>query len=574
MKESDIPKMAFHTHEGHYEFLVMPFGLCNAPSTFQSLMNHVFRPFLRHFVLVFFDDILIYSKTWKDHLTHVDQVLSLLAQHQLFLKQSKCAFGASEVEYLGHLVGKDGVRVDPKNIEAMQDWPHPKTLKSLRGFLGLTGYYRKFVKNYGKIAAPLTALLKNNSFTWTPAAAQAFQTLKMAMCTTPVLALPDFTKTFVLECDASGKGIGAVLMQAGRPLAFTSKQLSEKNLGKPIYEKEMLVILHAVELWRPYLLGQRFQIKTDHQSLKYFLEQRISSQEQQKWVTKLFGYDYEIIYKKGKDNVVADALSRKYEDEGSLFSLSFIVPDWLQAVHQEWLQDPKSSHLIQQLQNKAQAPRGYSWLQDELRYKGRLYLSKESKLKSTVLSELHATPIAGHSGFTKTYDRVKRSFFWDGMKQDIRKFVAECEVCQRNKGETVKSPGTLQPLPIPPDIWKDISMDFIIGLPKSGNKSVIMVVVDRLSNYAHFCALHHPFTASTVAQIFMDQVFKLHGMPNSIVSDRDPTFTSNFWQELFKLQGTQLHLSSAYHPQTDGQTEVVNKCLETYLRCFASKKQH
>jgi hypothetical protein len=256
MKESDIPKMTFRTHEGHYKFLVMPFGLCNAPSTFQSLMNHVFRPFLRHFVLVFFDDILIYSKTWTYHITHVDQVLNLLSQHQLFLKQSKCAFGASEVEYLGHLVGKDGVRVDPKKIEAMQYWPHPKTLKSLSGFLGLTGYYRKFVKNYGKIAAPLTALLKKNSFTWTPAAAQNFQTLKTAMCTTPVLALPDFTKTFVLECDASGKGIGTVLMQEGRPLAFTSKQLSEKNLGKPIYEKEMLAILHAVELWHPYLLGQ------------------------------------------------------------------------------------------------------------------------------------------------------------------------------------------------------------------------------------------------------------------------------------------------------------------------------
>jgi hypothetical protein len=295
-------------------------------------------------------------------------------------------------------------------------------------------------------------------------------------------------------------------------------------------------------------LGKHFQIKTDHQSLKYFLEQRISSQEKQKWVTKLFGYDYEIIYKKGKDNVMADALSWKYEYKGSLFSLSFIVPDWLQAMCQEWLQDAKSSHLIQQLQNKASAPPGYSWLQDELRYKGQLYLSKQSKLKSMVLSELHATPIAGHSGFTKTYDRVKRSFFWDGMKQNIRKFVAECEVCQCNEGETVKSPGTLQPLSIPPTIWKDISMDFITGLPKSGNKSVIMVVVDRLSKYAHFFSLQYPFTASMVAQIFMDQVFKLHGMPHSIVSDHDPTFTSNFWQELFKLQGTQLHLSSAYHP--------------------------
>jgi hypothetical protein len=170
------------------------------------------------------------------------------------------------------------------------------------------------------------------------------------MCTTPVLALPDFTKTFILECDVSRRGIGAVLMQYGRPLAFISKQLLERHLGQSIYEKEMLSILHAVDLWHPYLLGKHFQIKTDHQSLKYFLEQCSSSPEQQKWVTKLFGYDYEIIYKKGKENVAADALSRKYEDEGTLFSLSLIVPDWLQAVHKEWLQNPKISHLIQQLQ--------------------------------------------------------------------------------------------------------------------------------------------------------------------------------------------------------------------------------
>jgi hypothetical protein len=203
-----------------------------------------------------------------------------------------------------------------------------------------------------------------------------------------------------------------------------------------------------------------------------------------------------------------------------------------------------------------------------------LYLSKKSKLKSTVLSELHSTPTAGHSGFTKTYERVKRSILWDGMKQDIRNFVVECDVCQRNKGETVKSSGTLQLLPISPAIWKDISMDFITGLPKSGNKSVIMVVVDRLSKYARFCTLQHLVTTSMVAQIFMDHVFKLHGMPHSIVSDCDPTFTSNFWKELFKIQGTELHLSTTYHPQTDVQTEIVNKCLETYMRCFSLEKQN
>jgi hypothetical protein len=318
-------------------------------------------------------------------------------------------------------------------------------------------------------------------------------------------------------------------------LAFTSKQLSERHLGQSIYEKEMLVILDAVDLWRPFLLGQHFQITIDHQSLKYFLEKWPSSLEQQKWVTKLFGYDYEIIYKKVKENVVVGALSRKYEDERSLFSLSFIVPDWLQVVRQEWLHDPKISHMIQQLKaNSLVSPR-YSWHNDELRYKGHLYLSKQSQLKSTMLSELHATPTARHSGFTKTYDRVKRSFFWDGMKKDIHTFVAECDVCQCNKGETIKSPGTLQPFPIPTAIWRDISMDFSVGLPKSGNKSIIVVVVDCLSKYAHLCVLQHPFTASTVAQLFMDHIFKLHGMPHSIVSNRDPTFTSNFWQELFRL---------------------------------------
>jgi hypothetical protein len=310
----------------------------------------------------------------------------------------------------------------------------------------------------------------------------------------------------------------------------------------------MLAILHAVDLWCPYLFVQHFQIKTDHQSLKYFSEQRLSSSEQQKCVTNLFGYDYEIIYKKGKDNVVVDSLSRKYEDEGSLFFVSFIVPYWLQTISKVWLQDPKILCLIQQLQDNSLVSPGYPCDNDEIRYKGRLYLSKQSQLKSTMLSELHATPTTGHSGFTKTYDRVKRSFFWDGMKQDVCNFVEECDVYQRNKGETVKAPDTLQPLPIPLTIWRDISKDFIVGLPKSGNESIIMVVVDRLSKYAHFYALQHLFTTSTVAQLFMDHIFKIHDMPHSIVFDRDLTFTSNFWQELFRLQGTQLHLSTTYHP--------------------------
>jgi hypothetical protein len=321
-------------------------------------------------------------------------------------------------------------------------------------------------------------------------------------------------------------------------------------------------------------LGKFFEIKKDHQSLKYFLEKRLSSPKQQKSVTKLFGYDYEIIYNIGKYNVVVDAISRKYEYEGSLFSLFFILPYWLQLVHPEWLQDPKISLMIQQLQANSTVFLGYSSHNGDLRYKGNLYLSKQSQLKSMVLSKLHDTPIVGNSGFTKTYDRVKHSFFCVGMKHDVFSFVVECDVCQCNKGETVKALDTLQLLPIRTAIWRDISMDFIVVLPKLGNKSVIMVVVYRISKYAHLFSLQHPFIASTVAQCFMDHIFNLHGMPHSIVSDIDSTFTNNFWQDLFRLHGTQLHLSTAYHPENDGKIEVVNKYLETYLQCFASDRKY
>jgi hypothetical protein len=261
-------------------------------------MNSIFKPFLRKFVLVFFDDILIYSKSWEDHVRHVDKVLQLIKEQQLYAKPSKCFFGVKEVEYFGHIVSHEGVKVDPNKIKSMMDWPIPKTLKNLRGFLGLTGYYHKFVRNYGRIAAPLTKLTKKDAFSWTPMSTQAFEQLKEVMRKALVLTTPDFTKTFIVECDSSRNGIGVVLMQEGRPLAFESWPFKGRDLHKPIYEKEMMAILHALKKWRPYLIGRHFKVKIDHDSLKYFFEQRLPSEEQQKWVTKIFVYDFEIIYKK------------------------------------------------------------------------------------------------------------------------------------------------------------------------------------------------------------------------------------------------------------------------------------
>ena len=250
MSPKDIFKTAFRTHEGHYEFMVMPFGLTNAPATFQSLMNSIFRQHLRKFVLVFFDDILIYSKSRKEHLCHVRSVLALLRNHILYAKESKCSFEVDQVEYLGHFISGNGVSTDPRKIKVVAQWPTPKSIKQLRGFLGLSGYYRRFVRDFGKIAQPLTALLKAvGGFQWNEEADKAFRRLKEALVTAPVLALPDFSVEFVIETDASGVGIGAVLMQQGHPLAFISKALSPVHQALSAYDKEMMVVLFAIKKW-------------------------------------------------------------------------------------------------------------------------------------------------------------------------------------------------------------------------------------------------------------------------------------------------------------------------------------
>lgn len=312
-------------------------------------------------------------------------------------------------------------------------------------------------------------------------------------------------------------------------------------------------------------------IKTDHLSLKYLLDQKISTTMKQKWLTKLLGYDYEIVYKSGQENKVADALSR-VGINSSLLAVTVVQAEWLTQLKEAWQVDDKAKQIIQDLIADPYSHKSYSWSNGLLTRKGKLVVSPNEVLRSKIMLEVHGNSEGGHSGMEKTYKRLKRSFYWKGLKKDVFTFMATCDTCQRNKNETTASPGLLQPLPIPERIWTDLSMDFIEGLPVSHGKSVIFVVVDRLSKYVHFMALAHPYTALDVAQAFMDTVFKLHGMPTSIVSDRDVVFTSNFWQALFKLQGTTLQLSTAYHPQTDGQTEVVNRCLETYLRCMTGDK--
>nr|GEV03683.1 Ty3/gypsy retrotransposon protein [Tanacetum cinerariifolium] len=461
VRESDIEKIVFRTHNGHYEFLVMPFGLTNASATFQVLMNDIFRPLLRARVLVFFDDILVYSHTWDQHIKLMTEVLQLLQKHQFVVKKKEDSFGIQSVEYLRHIIDGRGVSMDPAKIESITNWPTPKNVKAVRGKSWLQPLYLHF-------------LISRNP---------------------------------LRSSDTSGRGIEAVLMQSQRPIAYFSKALSDQNLNKSAYEKEIMALVLAIQHWRPYLLGRSFTVFTDQKSLKFLLEQRITTIDQQNWVAKLLGYQFTICYKPGKENRVADALSH-IPEVGELYSI-VAYPQWLDGTHLlDGLKgDPQLQKIIQELTNDPRSRPGFSLVD------GKLY-NKE------------------------------------------RNDEVGARICPRMRHMSKE----------------DISIDFITGLPKLKDYEVILVVVDRILKYCHFIPLKHPFTARSFAEVFLKEVIHLHGIPKSVLSDRDPLFLSTFWKEIFSLQGSKLKFSSAYHPETDGQTKVVNRSLETYLRCFAAEQ--
>jgi len=405
-------------------------------------MNQLFAPLMRNGVLVFMDDILVYSTSWEEHLLLLRKVFDIIQKHQFFLKLSKCCFAQKEIEYLGHCISARGVATKPSKITAVQQWPTPKNLKELRGFLGLTGYYRRFVHHYGIIARPLTNLLKKKQFQWTPQATLAFEALKKAMSETPVLALPNFAIPFIVETDACATGVGAVLMQENKPIAFLSKALGPTHQHLSIYEKEFLALIMAIEKWRSYLQRQEFIIRTDHKSLSYLTEQNLQSDLQRKAMTRLMGLHFKVVYRKGKENVAADALSR-VGHLMALQSVSVATPKWMQEVLNSYHIDPMAHSLLQSLSITSPDDKGYSLDNGIIKHKNHIWLGQNSALRTKVIASLHASPIGGHSGIQSTYYKVKNLFHWKGLKQDVEDFVKQCAVCQQAKHEHIHPAGLL-----------------------------------------------------------------------------------------------------------------------------------
>ncbi|TYK08868.1 pol protein [Cucumis melo var. makuwa] len=585
IRDSDIPKTAFRSRYGHYEFIVMSFGLTNAPAVFMDLMNRVFKDFLDSFVIVFIDDILIYSKTEAEHEEHLHQVLETLRANKLYAKFSKCEFWLKKVTFLGHVVSSEGVSVDLAKIEAVTNWPRPSTVNEIRSFLGLAGYYRRFVEDFSRIASPLTQLTrKGTPFVWSPTCESSFLELKQKLVTAPVLTVPDGSGSFVIYSDGSKKGLGCVLMQQGKVVAYASRQLKSHEQNYPTHDLELAAVVFTLKIWRHYLYGERIQIYTDHKSLKYFFTQKELNMRQRRWLELVKDYDCEILYHPGKANVVADALSRKVAHSAALITKQtpllrdferaeiavsvgevtsqlaqlLVQPTLRQRIIVAQLNDP---YLVEK-RRLVETEQGEDFSissNDGLMFEGRLCVPEDSAVKTELLTEAHSSPFTMHPGSTKMYQDLRSVYWWRNMKREVADFVSRCLVCQQVKAPRQRPAGLLQPLSVPGWKWESVSMDFITGLSKTlKGYTVIWVVVDRLTKSAHFVPGKSTYTASKWGQLYMTEIVRLYGVPVSIISDRDTRFTSKFWKGLQLALGTRLDFSTTFYPQTDDQTERLN----------------
>ena len=578
VQEADIYKTAFRTRYGLYEFVVLPFGLCNAPATFMRLMNDIFRDELDRCVLVYLDDILVFSPTVEQHLRDIKTILEKLRLHRLYAKLTKCEFLKEEILFLGHLISAKGLRMDPDKVKVILDWPDLTSAEEVLSFLGLVNFYHRYLDHLADFACPMSDLLKSrNPFVWGSAQKAAFRRLKKAITKDPILAHFARLDPIEIHCDASNKAVGAEMTQNGHPVAFLSRKLSATELNYPIHDKELLAIVHALTKWRTYLHGSTTPIKimTDHASLKYLATQPTLSHRQARWLEKLAEFDYEIVYTPGPMNIVPDALSRRpdYNLAAVYESSTTIGLPLLDSIRSALPSDPDFGPVLARLNESEQYATHSEYRMENnllfLREGDRMCIPDVSEVRTTLLQEVHDSILSGHPGLDKTYTRLAEIAYWPNMRKHVEKYVKSCHTCRVSKTQTTKPSGLLQPLSVPDRPWTHIAMDLITHLPRTkDDHDAIAVFVDRFSKAAHFVACKTTCTAEDLADIFFKNVSRHHGTPISIVSDRDVRFCSRFWTHLFKRLGTRLDMSTAYHQQTDGQSERTIQTLEQYLRVF------
>jgi len=565
IKEEDEWKAAFLTPQGLFQPQVMFFGLTNSPATFQTMVNTMFYKDVKAgYFTIYMDDGAIHTKplldeTHEEHLAqhqgYVHKIFDKLKKFDLYLKPIKCSFEQTKIDFLGVIMGNGQIQMDPSKIKAVQEWLTPKTPTEVRAFLGFTGYYRYFVKNYSLIARPLLDLTKKAvEWHWEEPQEQAFQELKMIMCQKPVLAQPDFNKKFYLQTDASAYGLGAVLSQdmggtmtnestklkpTLHPIAYYSATFTPTEQNYDIYERELLAVMKSLSHWRPYLGWTKilFTIWTDHANLQYWKAPQNLNRRTAQWHVDLQEYNYEIEYIPGKANVTSDFLSQPPgTDQGKEDNQSIIVIP------------PECCRVIS-TQGKIQVP-------------------PILEVKQGLMNLYHDHPLAGHPGRDETLRKVQERYSWPYMRQWIEDYVKGCATCQQNKILTHKAKNPLYRIPTTPNTrpFEQIAMDLITRLPKRGDKDAILTIVDQgCSRVVVFLPCATTITGPQIAQLYLDHMYWWFGLPTKIISDWDPRFTSHFGIALMKKLGIQQNLSSTFHPQMDGLLERKNQWVEQYL---------
>jgi len=586
IREQDIHKTAFQTRYGLYEFTVLGMGLCNAPATFMRVMNDALRPYLDKFVLVYLDDILIFSETQEEHLEHVRLVLETLRKEKLYAAPSKCEFGRTTIKFLGHTLTPHGITPEDTKMDLIKNWPKPTTVSDLRSFLGLANYYRTFVKHFAHKAAPLNELVKKGSTcTWGSKEQQAFDALKEALTSHPIIRPPNPKAPFNVHTDASDIAIGATLMQhdevTGKEyvVAYDSRKLSDTEKKWAAHEREQLAVVHALTTWRHHLHGRKFLLITDSACVKSLPTQPNLTQRQSRWVTKLADFDFDIQHRAGPQNVVPDALSRHpCHRQDNLSSMTTVHTSEIQAqslrdeIQMAAINDSRYQRILQDIRRGVQT--NFHLHEGLLLLQGtRLYIPKSEPLITRLISEAHDTPISGHLGSQKTLARLVPHFYWPGMHGQVKRYCRTCLSCQQIKPSRQKPMGLTVPHDVPPDRFHTWSLDFVVDLPQTRRRhNAILTIQCSFTKYLRVLPCNINITAQATAKLVFDNLGSIFGLPRRLISDRDPRFTSAFWKKYCEILGTRLNMSTADHPQTDGQSEKANDTVKTMLRAFVYKR--